>query len=281
MDHEIKPSFMERISSYLTNEPLDRRELLDVLNAAYERKLLDAEALSIIQGALEMGDLCVRDVMVPRSQMQVIQLDMPVEEIANYAVSTGHSRFPAVNGSKDDVQGILHAKDLLRYFADQVGSLAALLRPVVFVPETQRINVLLRDFRANRNHMAIVVDEYGGVAGLITIEDVLEEIVGEIEDEHDQETPGDHIRRTLSGGYRVRAITRIDEFNAAFQTQIESEDFDTVGGLLIHHLGHLPQRGETLQVEHLRIRVSRADSRRIHDVYVEPVKNEGVSTHHD
>ena len=272
MDSDAKPSLIDRLTSFLTHEPLDRGELLDLLYTAYERKLLDADALSIIEGALEVGDMCVRDVMVPRAQMQVIQLEMPVEEIARYAVSTGHSRFPAVGEGKDDVRGILLAKDLLRYFADQAGSLAALLRPAVFVPETKRLNVLLREFRADRHHMAIVVDEYGGIAGLVTIEDVLEEIVGEIEDEHDDlDRNGDNIRLTTAGGYRVKATTLIEDFNAAFNTDISDEDFDTVGGMVIEHFGYVPKRGEEMTIRNLRIRVARADGRRIHFVYVERI----------
>ena len=269
MDNDHKPSLIDRLTSFLTQEPLDQGQLLTLLRTAHDRGVIDADALSIIEGALKVGDMRVSDVMVPRSQMRVINLSMPMEEIARYAVSTGHSRFPAIGENKDDVQGILLAKDLLRYFAHQTGSLAALVRPAVFVPETKQLNVLLREFRVSRNHMAIVVDEYGGVAGLVTIEDVLEEIVGEIEDEYDEDEEGDNIRLTAAGGYRVKATTLIEDFNEAFGTTLSDEAFDTVGGLLIHHFGRLPQRGEEMTLGDLRFRVQRADNRRIYAVYVE------------
>ncbi|HRP67687.1 MAG TPA: CBS domain-containing protein, partial [Thauera sp.] len=185
MDSSPKPSLLERLSAFLSREPEDRDELLAQLHAAFDRNLIDADALSIIEGALEMSDMQVRDVMVPRAQMDCVHLDDPIDAIVNFAMDTAHSRFPAIGDGKDDVAGILLAKDLLRYFAGREFDLRDMLRPAVFVPESKRLNVLLREFRVSRNHMAIVVDEYGGVAGLVTIEDVLEQIVGDIEDEYD------------------------------------------------------------------------------------------------
>lgn len=253
----------------LSREPEDRDELLVLLHAALERGLLDADAFSIIEGALQVSELQVRDVMVPRSRMDVIRLADPMDRIADFVIDTAHSRFPAVGESKDDVVGILLAKDLLRYFAGREFNLRDMLRPAVFVPESKRLNVLLREFRVSHNHMAIVVDEYGGVSGLITIEDVLEQIVGDIEDEYDFDEIGARIRLDHKGRYRVQAATEIDDFNAAFGTQLRDPDVDTIGGLIMHRLGRLPERGEIIDVDGLRIQVLRADSRRIHTLLVE------------
>jgi len=265
-----KPSFLERLSALLSREPEDRDELLALLHAAYERNLLDADALSIIEGALQMSDMQARDVMVPRAQMDVVHLDDPMDKIAAFVVDTAHSRFPTVGEGKDDVAGILLAKDLLRYFAGHEFDLRDMLRPAVFVPESKRLNVLLREFRVSRNHMAIVVDEYGGVAGLITIEDVLEQIVGDIEDEYDFDEASDNIRLDQNGRYRVKATTEIGDFNAAFATELSDEEVDTVGGLVIRQLGRLPKRGESIILEGMKIQVLRADSRRVHTLLVEP-----------
>jgi len=264
-----RPSLLERLSALLTREPEDREQLLALLRSAFERNLLDADALSIIEGALQMSDMQVRDVMIPRAQMDVIHLHDPIETIAAFVIDTAHSRFPAVGEGKDDVAGILLAKDLLRYFAGREFDLRDMLRPAVFVPESKRLNVLLREFRVSRNHMAIVVDEYGGVAGLVTIEDVLEQIVGDIEDEYDFDEIGDNIRLDSQGRYRVKATTEIVDFNAAFDTHLSDEDYDTVGGMVIRQLGRLPKRGESIVVENLKIQVLRADSRRVHTLLVE------------
>tara|TARA_R110001583_G_scaffold195118_1_gene369462 strand:- start:200573 stop:201418 length:846 start_codon:yes stop_codon:yes gene_type:complete len=266
-----KPSLIERLSALLSREPEDRDELLALLHSAFDRNLLDADALSIIEGALQMSDMQVRDVMIPRAQMDVVHVDDPMDKIAAFVVDTAHSRFPAIGESKDDVSGILLAKDLLRYFAGREFDLRDMLRPAVFVPESKRLNVLLRDFRVSRNHMAIVVDEYGGVAGLVTIEDVLEQIVGDIEDEYDFDEIGDNIRLDQSGRYRVKATTEIEDFNAAFATHFSDEEVDTVGGLVIRQFGRLPKRGEAVVLEGLKIQVLRADSRRVHTLVVERV----------
>ena len=269
MDGSPKPSLLERLSAFLSREPEDRDELLALLHSAFDRNLIDADALTIIEGALQMSDMQVRDVMVPRAQMDCVHLDDPIDVIANFAIDTAHSRFPAIGDGKDDVAGILLAKDLLRYFAGREFDLRDMLRPAVFVPESKRLNVLLREFRVSRNHMAIVVDEYGGVAGLVTIEDVLEQIVGDIEDEYDFDEVGDNIRLDHSGRYRVKATTEIEDFNEAFATHFSDEEYDTVGGLVIRHFGRLPKRGEALEVEGLKIQVLRADSRRVHTLVVE------------
>ncbi len=269
MDIPPKPSLLERLSALLSREPEDRDELLALLHSAFDRNLIDADALTIIEGALQMSDMQVRDVMVPRAQMDCVHLDDPIDVIANFAIDTAHSRFPAIGDGKDDVAGILLAKDLLRYFAGREFDLRDMLRPAVFVPESKRLNVLLRAFRVSRNHMAIVVDEYGGVAGLVTIEDVLEQIVGDIEDEYDFDEVGDNIRLDHSGRYRVKATTEIDDFNEAFATQFSDEEYDTVGGLVIRHFGRLPKRGEVVELEGLRIQVLRADSRRVYTLIVE------------
>mgnify|MGYP006171043833 FL=1 len=269
MDSSPKPSLLERLSALLSREPEDRDELLALLHSAFDRNLIDADALSIIEGALQMSDLQVRDVMVPRAQMDCVHLDDPIDVIANFAIDTAHSRFPAIGDGKDDVAGILLAKDLLRYFAGREFDLRDMLRPAVFVPESKRLNVLLREFRVSRNHMAIVVDEYGGVAGLVTIEDVLEQIVGDIEDEYDFDEVGDSIRLDHNGRYRVKATTEIEDFNEAFATHFSDDEYDTVGGLVIRHFGRLPKRGEAVELEGLKIQVLRADSRRVHTLVVE------------
>ncbi len=266
-----KPSLIERLSAFLSREPEDREELLALLYSAYERNLLDADALSIIEGALQVSDMQVRDVMIPRAQMDCIHLDEPMDVVAGVVIDTAHSRFPAIGDGKDDVAGILLAKDLLRYYAGREFDLRDMLRPAVFVPESKRLNVLLREFRVSRNHMAIVVDEYGGVAGLVTIEDVLEQIVGDIEDEFDFDEAGDSIRLDHSGRYRVKATTEIEDFNEAFSTDFSDDEYDTVGGLVIRHFGRLPKRGESVELEGLKIQVLRADSRRVHTLLVERV----------
>jgi len=267
-----KPSLLERLSAILSREPEDREDLLARLRSACDRSLIDADALSIIEAALQMSDMQASEVMIPRAQMDVVHVDDSIDRIATFVVDTAHSRFPAVGENKDDVVGIFLAKDLLRYYAGREFDLRDMLRPAVFVPESKRLNVLLREFRVSRNHMAIVVDEYGGVAGLITIEDVLEQIVGDIEDEFDFDEAGDGIKLDQNGHYRVKATTEIDDFNHAFSTDFSDDDVDTVGGLVIRHLGRLPKRGEVVTLDGLKIQVMRADSRRVHTLLVEPRK---------
>jgi len=270
MESPTRPTLFERLSALLTHAPEDREQLLELLHTAFERNLLDADALSIIEGALAVSDIEVREIMVPRAQVDVIDINEAPEKIAEFVIEAAHSRFPAIGENRDDVIGILLAKDLLRYFAGKEFDLRDTLRPAVFIPESKRLNVLLREFRVSRNHMAVVVDEYGGVAGLVTIEDVLEQIVGDIEDEYDFDEDADNIVLDNSGRYRVKATTEIADFNTTFGSDFPDEEFDTLGGLVIHHLGRLPKRGETLQLGGLRIQVLRADSRRVHTLLIDP-----------
>ena len=248
---------LERLSAFLTREPEDRDELLHLLHSAHDRNMFDADALAIIEGALQVSDMQVRDVMVPRAQKDVVNLHDSVEDITRFVIHAAHSRFPVIGEGKDDVLGILLAKDLLRVFAGESFNLREMLRPAVFVPESKRLNVLLRDFRVSHNHMAIVVDEYGGVAGLVTIEDVLD-----IEDEYDFDETADNIRGDQAGRYRVKAATEIEDFNEAFSTTFSDAEYDTVGGLLIRELGRLPKRNEVIELEGLRFQVLGAGSRR-------------------
>jgi len=272
MEPHPKPTLLERIGAILMREPEDREQLVELLRSAYDRNLLDADALGMIEGVLQVSELHARDIMVPRAQMDVIHVQRKPEEFLPELIESGHSRFPVIGDSKDDVIGILLAKDLLRYFAGQEFDLRDMLRPAVFIPESKRLNVLLRDFRRNRNHMAIVVDEYGGVAGLVTIEDVLEQIVGEIEDEYDWDEAEANILLDRNGMYRVKAHTPIEAINETFGTQFSDAEYDTVGGLVLSQFGRLPKRGEETQVEGLRFRVLRADSRRLHTLLVEKLK---------
>ncbi|MDX1514544.1 MAG: transporter associated domain-containing protein [Gammaproteobacteria bacterium] len=264
-------TWLDRLSQILSGEPQDREDLVTLLRDAERRSLLDAEVLAMIEGALQVGEMQVRDIMVPRAEMVVVQEDKRPEEFVAEVIESGHSRFPVIGDSRDEVEGILLAKDLLAYFAIDQGNfdMDDVMRPVVYIPESKRLNVLLREFRESRNHMAIVVDEYGGVAGLVTIEDVLEQIVGEIDDEHDTEEGGD-IRRLSSGEYVVKARTHIEDFNEYFGTQYSDEEFDTIGGLVIKSFGHLPKRGETGDIDGIGFRVLRADKRRVHLLRVTP-----------
>ena len=267
-----KPTLMERITAMLLREPEDREELMDILRGAFERHLLDADALSMIEGVLSVSETTVRDIMIPRSQMDCVSVEDAVPDFLPLVVETHHSRFPVIGESKDDVIGILLAKELLNYFSDPDGfTLRDTLRPAVFVPESKRLNVLLREFRANRNHIAIVVDEYGGVSGMVTIEDVLEQIVGDIEDEYDFDESHDNIIPEANGRFRVKAQTEIADFNAHFGTQFPDDEFDTVGGLVLRAFGRLPKRGEVTTLDDHRFRILRADSRRLHTLQVEKV----------
>jgi magnesium and cobalt transporter len=268
-----RPSLLERLSALILREPGDRDQLAQLLRSAYSRNLLDADAMSIIEGALTVSEMQVRDIMIPRAQVDFIDINEPIESIIPQVISTAHSRFPVIDQNRDDVIGVLLAKDLLRYYAgEEEFNVREMLRPAVFVPEAKRLNVLLREFRASRNHMAIVVDEYGGAAGLVTIEDVLEQIVGDIEDEYDFDEASDNILPEQGGRFRVKALTQIADFNAAFGTQFPDEAADTVGGLVIKHLGRLPKRGETLVIDGVRFNVLRADTRRVYTLLVDKPK---------
>src|SRR5882672_8570572 len=237
MDESDKPSLLERLSALLMREPEDREQLLKLLHSAFERNLLDADELSMIEGALDVSEMQVRDIMVPRAQMDVIDVNETPDKFIPHVMATAHSRLPVVNKNRDDAIGVLLARDVLRCYAgEEEFNVRHMLRPGVVVPESKRLNVLLREFRANRNHMAIVVDEYGGVAGLVTIEDVLEQIVGEIEDEYDFDESEGNIIPEQSGLYRVKAQTEIADLNAALGTHFSDEASDTAGGLVIAHL---------------------------------------------
>ena len=265
-----RPTLLERLSAFLTREPEDREELLALLHGAFERKLLDADALSIIEGALQVSEMTVRDIMIPRAQMDVVSIEDDPAQFIPFVMETRHSRFPVVGENKDDVVGILLAKELLNYYANPESfNLHDTLRPAVFVPESKRLNVLLREFRANRNHIAIVVDEYGGVSGLVTIEDVLEQIVGDIEDEYDFDEAEDNIIPEGGGRYRVKAQTEIADFNAMLGARFSDDEFHTIGGVVLQAFGRLPKRGEITTIENFRFKVVRADSRRIYTLEVE------------
>lgn len=268
-------SLLDRLSSLLLREPEDRAQLHDILHNAHERNLLDADALSMIEGVMQVSEVPAKAIMVPRAQMDMIDIRQPVGDIIDQVVEATHSRFPVFEGNRDHVIGILLAKDLLRVFANPEIDMRDMLRPPVFIPESKRLNVLLRDFRDNRNHMAIVVDEYGSVSGLITIEDVIEQIVGDIEDEYDVDETSDNIVvMDQSGGvtlYRVKALTEIEQFNEAFDTRFETSEFNTIGGLLSDHLGRVPRRGEVIELSPMRFEVLRADARQVHLLKVERI----------
>ena len=269
MDEPAKPGWLERLGAWLSPEPDNREELVEILHTAYEKNLLDADALSMIEGVLQVSEMQVRDIMIPRAQMDVIDIADAPEAFIPFVIETAHSRFPVIGENKDDVIGILLAKDLLRYYAGEEFDVRDMLRPAVFIPEAKRLNVLLKEFRMNRNHIALVVDEYGGVSGLVTIEDVLEQIVGEIEDEYDFDETEDNIIQDRAGSYRVKAVTEIADFNEVLGTAFSDEDYDTVGGLVVSKFGRLPKRGEVITLDGLKFQVLRADSRRLHTLLVE------------
>ena len=267
-------SWLEKIALLFSSEPHNRRDLEGVLAIAAENEVIDQDARSIMEGAMKVSDMQARDIMIPRAQMVVIKADSTLEEILPQIIRSAHSRYPVVGESPDDIQGILLAKDLLPEILNKDHSefrMETLLRPTVVVPESKRLNVLLREFRENRNHMAIVIDEYGGVAGLVTIEDVLEEIVGDIEDETDVDE--DHFIRTIGDGdYFIKALTPIEEFNEHFRTTFSDEEFDTIGGLVIQAFGHMPARNEVTCIENFEFKVINADQRKIHSLRMRPLE---------
>ena len=272
-DHKPAKTLLERLAAFISPEPDTRAELLDILHDAHERNLIDAESLSMIEGVFRVSELSARDIMVPRPQMYVIDITKPIEEWIPEVLAYGHSRYPAVEGERDKVVGILLSKDLLRYFVEESFDVRGMLRPAIFIPESKRLNVLLRDFRANHNHMAMVVDEYGGIAGLVTIEDVLEQIVGEIEDEYDFDDEEANLVPVKPGLYglrwRVRALTEVEEFNQELGVDLSDDSVDTIGGLVANHLGRLPQKGDVFDIGQLRFEILRADARQIHLLLVE------------
>lgn len=272
------PSWLSRLNQILSGEPQDREQLIDVLRDSEKRNLVDAQALAMIEGVLQVSEMQVRDIMVPRAQMVVVNSDSHPDDFIASVTESGHSRFPVIGDSRDEVEGIILAKDLLGYYARgeaQAFDMDDAMRPAVFIPESKRLNVLLREFRENRNHIAIVVDEYGGVAGLVTIEDVLEQIVGDIDDEHDTEDDN-FIRRLGNGEFTVKAITPIEDFNESFKTDFSDDEFDTIGGVVIKGFGRLPKQGETMRVGGVTFKVLRADKRRVHLLRVLSVERAGA-----
>ena len=277
MNDDRKPeveerSWLDRLTHFISGEPQTKSDLEEVLSLAEEHEIIDQDARKIMEGALLVTNMQVRDIMIPRAQMIVIDSDESVQEALPKIIDAGHSRFPVIGDGIDDVIGILLAKDLLPLVERDSAppALRQLMRPVIAVPESKRLNVLLREFRQNRNHMAIVIDEYGGIAGLITIEDVLEEIVGEIEDETDvaEKKP---IRPMSDGTFFVEALTAIDDFNAFFNTEFSDDEFDTIGGVVVNAFGQLPSRNQSIQLNHFEFSVIRADERRLSSLRVRPV----------
>lgn len=267
-------SWLEKIALLFSSEPHNRKDLEGVLAIAAENEVIDQDARSIMEGAMKVSDMQARDIMIPRAQMVVIKAESTLEEILPQIIRSAHSRYPVVGESPDDIQGILLAKDLLPELLNKDHSefhMQPLLRPTVVVPESKRLNVLLREFRENRNHMAIVIDEYGGVAGLVTIEDVLEEIVGEIEDETDVDEDN-FIRKISDDDFFIKALTPIEDFNEYFRTEFSDEEFDTIGGLVIQAFGHMPARNEVTQIENFEFKVINADQRKIHSLRMRPVE---------
>jgi len=272
-------SWLERLSFALLGEPKDREQLVELLRDAQQRELLDPEALTMIEGVLQVAEMQVRDIMVPRAQMAVVERDDALDKILPIVIESAHSRFPVIGDNRDEVVGILLAKDLLAFYGKEQSkdfNVRDILRPAVFIPESKRLNVLLKEFRASRNHMAIVVDEYGGVAGLVTIEDVLEQIVGEIIDEHDIEEDA-YIMKHNDNVYAVKALTPIEEFNHYFFAEFSDDEFDTIGGLVMNRFGRLPRRGEVISIDRFRFKILNADSRRIHLLQVTERRSVGVA----
>jgi magnesium and cobalt transporter len=255
---ESSRSWLERLSMALTGEPSSRDELVEVLRASEQRDLLDAEVLSIIEGALTVSDMRAREIMVPRAQVVFVRIDQTPGEILSIVIDSKHSRFPVLADGSDEVLGILMAKDLL-FLAhpdrSEKFNLRDLLRPASGIPESKRLNVLLQEFRANRNHLAVVYDEYGGLSGIVTIEDVLEQIVGDIED---------FIKAHTDGTFMVKALTTIEDFNEVFDSSFADDEYDTVGGMMMHRIGRLPTRDDVLEIDGLEFRVMNADNRRVH-----------------
>lgn len=265
-ESEDNGSWLRRLGRRMAGAPRSREEVMAMLREAAEHGVVGSDALGMIHGVLETSELQARDIMIPRGQIVAIEQDWPLEQILAVVVDSGHSRFPVIGESKDEVLGLLLAKDLLRCLMpgeQRPFELRGLLRPAVFVPESKRVNVLLKEFRVGRNHMALVVDEYGGVSGLVTIEDVLEQIVGEIDDEHD-EIEGASILKQDEGRWLVNGLTPIEDFNEQLGASFPDDEFDTIGGLVIHRFGHMPARGEEVRFGGFRFVVQRADSRRVH-----------------
>ncbi|RLV60128.1 magnesium/cobalt transporter CorC [Parashewanella curva] len=276
--HAQKKGWFDKVSQLFQGEPQNREELVDVIEDAEERDLITEDTREMIKGVLEVSDLRVRDIMIPRVQIVTLDIDDSIETLLNTVISSAHSRFPVINDDKDHIEGILLAKDLLKYGfnqSDEPFELSKAIRPAVVVPESKRVDILLKEFRSERYHMAIVVDEYGGVSGLVTIEDILEEIVGEIQDEFDHDSEEEcEIRKINDSAYMVKALTPIDDFNEQFGTEFSDEEFDTVGGLVSHAFGHLPERDENITIGSINFKVTSADTRRLNQLRVKFLKDQ-------
>ncbi|WP_223788909.1 HlyC/CorC family transporter [Marinicella meishanensis] len=269
-DPDVQKSWLSKLANLFTDEPQNRDDLIQILQEAYHNDLVDADALSMMKGALKVSELQVRQVMVPRAQMVVIPLASDIEDILPIIVESGHSRFPVVGEDKDELEGILLAKDVLKSFVKSEAdfNMKQIIRPAVVIPESKQVNILLNEFRTTRNHMAIIIDEYGGVAGLVTIEDILEEIVGEIDDEYDdQEDP--YVMKVSEQVFRINALTTITEFNEQFDFDFDDTEYDTVGGLVASEAGRLPETGEVIEVAEIAFKVVKADKRRIEFVEID------------
>ncbi|MCL7419779.1 MAG: CBS domain-containing protein [Methylobacter sp.] len=269
-------SWVDKISHLLTGEPQDLDDLLEILREAREKRLLDTDALSMIEGVLQVSEMRVRDIMIPRIQMVVVPRDAELDTIFPLVLESAHSRFPVIEDDRSKVVGILLAKDLLAHaLQNKHLKVEEIMRPVNFVPESKRLNVLLKEFRTNRDHMAIVIDEYGLAAGLVTIEDVLEQIVGEIEDEYDEQEDEGYISQRNENEFMVKALTPIEEFDDYFSTHLETDEYDTVGGFIVSQMEHMPKKGESLVVDNLRFEIIRADNRRLHLIKLKKTTNGG------
>ena len=275
-DAPSKPNFFERLINRLTGDaPETADEVVNILRQAHEQEVFDADTLVRLEKVLDFAELEVRDAMITRSQMDVIKAGDSIERIIAYVVETAHSRFPVIGEDKDEVLGILHAKDLLKYTLNpEQFNLSAVLRSAVFVPESKSLNLLLKEFREQRNHMAIVVDEYGGTSGLVTFEDIIEQIIGDIEDEFDEDESADNIFPVSTERYRINATTEIEDINQYFGTDYSDEEADTIGGLVIQEIGHLPVRGEKVIIGPLQFTIARADNRRLHTLMAMRVKDD-------
>jgi|TARA_B110000196_G_scaffold144539_1_gene125085 magnesium and cobalt transporter len=262
-----KTELIKQIKNYLL-KPKDKDQLSDILKSAFDKNMMDSDALMMLEGVLNVSEMHVRDIMIPRSQMDVIDVSKKIEEFIPFVIETSHSRFPVIEENVNNVIGILLAKDLLRVNSGEEFEVRDNLRPAIFVPESKRLNILLKDFRTNRNHIAIVVDEYGGVAGMVTIEDVLEQIVGDIEDEFDYDETEDNIIQEQDRKFRVKASTEISDFNNYFATEYSDEEFTTIGGLITQKFGYLPQRNEKVSFDGFDVEILRADSRQIHSILI-------------
>ena len=271
-------SFLQRIFDIFHSEPQDRQQLVEVLRVAKDDKLIKTDSLAMMEGVLQVAEMQVRDIMIPRSQMNVIHEDASLQEILPIVSETRHSRYPVVGENRDDIEGIMLAKELLSYAVDEEGrekfDIKDVLRPAYIIPESKRLDILLTEFRSKRNHMAIVVDEYGCVSGLVTIEDVLEQIVGDIEDEFDIDEEESNIKLHSNGEYIIKAQTDIEDFNERLGSDFPDQEFDTIGGLLVNKFGHMPERDETIKMGDFKFTVLNADQRRVHLLRVKPLVQE-------